>query len=78
MATNPINLQILRVELARRGMTRLALARELDVKATTLSAWLRRVNPQPADLAGLIESKLRLPGGFLTQDVEELTTSMQS
>ena len=78
MANTSINVKLLRIELARREMTRLDLARAIDVKATTLSAWIRRVNPQPPHLAGLIESRLGLPGGFLTQDAEEFTTSMRT
>ena len=62
-----IDTKLLRIELVKREMTMLALAKKLKQPPSTLSAWVRLVNPQPPDLAGRIESILRLKPGALSK-----------
>ena len=39
-----------KIQLASQGLTQESLARLLETPPSTLSAWLRGVNPQPEDL----------------------------
>jgi DNA-binding transcriptional regulator YdaS (Cro superfamily) len=61
----PIRIWVLRVELARRNMSRQALAQRLDVSPSTLSGWLRGVYPTPANLSERIERALKIKRGRL-------------
>jgi len=61
----PIRIWVLRVELARRNMSRQALAHRLDVSPSTLSGWLRGVYPAPANFPGRIERALKIKRGRL-------------
>jgi transcriptional regulator with XRE-family HTH domain len=56
----------LRIELARRNMTKRRLAEKLDLPPSTLSTWLNGGAPPPKDLAARIESALRLEAGELS------------
>jgi transcriptional regulator with XRE-family HTH domain len=56
----------LRIELARRNMTKRRLAERLDLPPSTLSTWLNGGAPPPKDLAARIESALRLKPGELS------------
>lgn len=60
-----INLNLLRVELARRGMNQTQLASKLGIPPTTLSGWLRQLYPGPDDLKARIETTLGLAPGAL-------------
>ena len=62
-----INVKLLRIELVKREMTMFDLAKSLNNKSSTLSAWLREVNPQPADLGERIERVLGLQAGALAE-----------
>lgn len=55
----------LRVEMARAGVSLLDLARRLAVPRSTLSAWLRNVNPAPADLRLRLAAALQVPEAVL-------------
>lgn len=62
----PIAMESLRVELARRNMTRSLLAKKLRVPPTTLSGWLNEAHPAPPNLAERVEDALRLVRGTLS------------
>jgi transcriptional regulator with XRE-family HTH domain len=61
-----VDINRLRAELARKGLTQRALAAEFGVAPTTFSGWLRRAHPGPNDLRERIERSLGLPEGALT------------
>jgi plasmid maintenance system antidote protein VapI len=62
----PVDVDALRVELARRKLTQTQLARLLDLSPTTFSSWVRGAHPAPDDLARKIEKTLGLAPGALT------------
>lgn len=63
-----IDAQKLKVALVQNRRTLVTLAFELGENPSTLSAWIRRVNRQPPDLAARIETALGLPRGALIED----------
>ena len=56
----------LKVQLLRRGLTQLDLARLLERPVSTVTDWIRGARPGPANLAAEIERVLGLPPGALT------------
>lgn len=60
-----LNVNELRIQLARQKTSRVAVARSLGVPPTTLGAWLRGDHPAPEGLSGRIERALALPDGAL-------------
>lgn len=73
MTTNTIDPTVLtrvRIELLRRGMTQLDLAKHLRHPHSTLSSWLRGVAPAPSNLLARIERALKMPAGALTGSKE--------
>lgn len=64
MAT--IDIRELRVELARRDLTQGELATRISTRPSTLSSWLRGVNPPPPQFRERVEEALGLhPGALL-------------
>lgn len=55
--------QRLRVELAKKDVTKRRLAEKMSVPPSTLSTWLHGAAPAPADLAERIEAALNLKPG---------------
>jgi len=63
----------LRLARERRGLTLVALSREIGISAKTLSSYERALTPAPARLIASLESALDTAAGFLTAcDVEPL------
>lgn len=65
-----VDTDLFRIELAKRRLTRIEVARVLGVPATTLGAWVRGVHPAPTDLPARIEKALGLAAGTLTKKPE--------
>lgn len=61
-----INLDQLRIELARKDLTRRELAQLLGYPPTTLASWLNGVTPPPKGLVASIEAALGLNAGTLS------------
>jgi len=70
-----INLDQLRIELARHQMHLVDLAQIIGVPPTTLSSWLNGRHPGPNDLSTRIEKELGLELGSLTSDGNERATA---
>lgn len=68
-------LRNLRVELVRKEMTQLDLARCLGHPVSTLSSWLHGVAPAPRDLTTRIEQALGLPHGTFALSAAPVETT---
>ena len=64
-----VNAEHLRIELARKQVTKAQLASMLGESPTTLGSWLRHAHPGPDNLAARIEEKLGLAVGTLAVPV---------
>jgi plasmid maintenance system antidote protein VapI len=63
----PVDVDALRIELARRNLTQTQLAQLMKLPPTTLSSWVRGAHPAPDDLARMIEKALGLSAGALAE-----------
>jgi len=58
--------RLLKVELAKQGLTRVDLSRRMRIPYSTLSAWIHQVSPAPTNLAERIEHVLGLAPGSVS------------
>ncbi len=63
-----VDVRTLKAELARQGLTLIALARRIEARPSTLSAWIHGANPAPPDLVGRIEKALGVKRGTLKRN----------
>lgn len=65
-----VDIDRLRVELARLNITKQRVAQLLKIPPSTLSTWLCGAAPGPTDLPNRIERALRLKAGSLSVRVD--------
>jgi predicted transcriptional regulator len=68
MRKNTLDVNLVRGELARRGLRQLDIANSLGLPLSTFSGYLHGMYPAPEDFAAKVERLLEVPAGALSSE----------